>query len=259
MADPTILRAEEGNFLSNAYLIADPDSGKGVLVDSNGATDPLVEFAEREGVEITHILLTHHHYDHVVGVEDLAERYGVPVLAHELCAEEVDAVTGTMAEGDVIETGGLRFEPLFTPGHCGDHLALKLGDGDCLTADVLFAGTCGGTGAPGATGLDDLKHSVMEKLMKLDPSVRIHPGHRRPSTIGTEWEQNPFIRLWRGLDEPGSESVSVGPADADEDDRRAATLLLWAPDYDGGNKALVRFADDGSETITGGSQVKREG
>ncbi len=77
MPKPTIVRAEEGNFLSNAYLIADPETGKGVLVDSNGATDPLAEFAEREGIEITHVLLTHHHYDHVVGVEALAERFGV--------------------------------------------------------------------------------------------------------------------------------------------------------------------------------------
>jgi glyoxylase-like metal-dependent hydrolase (beta-lactamase superfamily II) len=250
-----ILRAEEGNFLSNAYLIADSGTGKGVLVDSNGATDPLVEFADREGIEVTHILLTHHHYDHVVGVEGLAERYGVGVWAHELCAAEVDAVTETIGDGDVVETPGLRIEAIHTPGHCADHLALKVNDGDCLTADVLFKGTCGGTGAPGATGLDDLRTSVMDKLMSLDPATRIHPGHRQPSTIGEEWEGNPFIRLWRGLEEPTDEPVTVGP---DQDNRREATLLLWAPDYDGGNKALVRFADDGSETITGGSQVRRE-
>ena len=52
----------------------------------------------------------------------------------------------------------------------------------------------------------------------------------------------------------GDERSSVGPGD---EDRRDATLLLWAPDYDGGNKALVRFDDDGVETITGGWQVRR--
>jgi glyoxylase-like metal-dependent hydrolase (beta-lactamase superfamily II) len=249
-----ILRAEEGNFLSNAYLIADRGTGKGMLVDSNGVTDPLVEFAEREGIEITQILLTHHHYDHVIGVEQLAERYGVGVWAHELCAEQVDAVTETIGDGDVVETPGLRVEALHTPGHCADHLAFKVNEGDCLTADVLFKGTCGGTGAPGATGIDDLRNSVMEKLMKLDRATRIHPGHRQPSTIGEEWEGNPFVRLWRGLDEPSAEPCTVGP---DESNRREATLLLWAPDYDGGNKAMVRFADDGSEMIIGGSQVRR--
>jgi hydroxyacylglutathione hydrolase len=249
-----IFRVEQGDWLSNAYLIVDEPSGKGVLVDSNSVTDPLVEWAEREGTEITHVLLTHHHYDHVVGVEKLAERYDVPILAHSICAEEVDAVTGTIGDGDVLETGGLRVEAIHTPGHCADHLALKFGDSDCLTADVLFEGTVGGTGAPGATGLDDLRASIMDRLMSLPHETRIHPGHRRPSTIGTEWEQNPFIRLWRGLDEPTEQPCTVGP---DDDNRREATLLLWAPDYDGGNKALVRF-EDGTETITGGSQVRKE-
>ena len=249
-----IFRVEQGDWLSNAYLIVDEPSGKGVLVDSNSVTDPLVEWAEREGTEITHILLTHHHYDHVVGVEKLAERFDVPVLAHPICGDEVDAVTGSIEDGDVIETGGLRFEAIHTPGHCADHLALKVGDSDCLTADVLFKGTVGGTGAPGATGLGDLRASIMDKLMKLPHEMRIHPGHRQPSTIGAEWEQNPFIRLWRGLDEPTEQPCTVGP---DDDDRRPATLLLWAPDYDGGNKALVRF-EDGTETITGGSQVRKE-
>ena len=79
----------------------------------------------------------------------------------------------------------------------------------------------------------------MDKLMKLDHSVRVHPGHTTPSTIGEEWENNPFVRVWRGLDEEGSEPVSIGPADAEE--REQATLILWAPDYDGGNKAWVRL------------------
>jgi len=256
MAAPRILRAEEGNFLSNSYLIADPETGKGVLVDSNGATDPLAEFAEREGIEVTHLLLTHHHYDHVVGAEQLAERFNVGIWGHELTKQEVPAVTDLYGEGDEITSGNLTIKPIFTPGHCADHLALLVNDGDVLTADCLFKGTVGGTANPTATGLDDLKESIMSKLMELDHGVAIHPGHRQPSTIGSEWEANPFIRLWRGLDEPSAEPVSVGPADAPE--RKPATLLLWGPDYDGGNKALVRF-EDGTETITGGSQIKREG
>ena len=249
-------RVEQSEWLSNAYLAVDEIGGTGVLIDSNLATDPLCERVERDGTEITHVLLTHHHHDHVVGAEKLAERFGgVPVLAHPKCKELVgDVVTETIDDGDVLETGGLRIEAIHTPGHCADHLALRINDDDCLTVDVLFKGTVGGTGAPGATGLGDLEISVMDKLMSLPHEVRIHPGHREPSTIGEEWESNPFIRLWRGLDEPGSEPCTVGPGD---DDRREAELLLWAPDYDGGNKALVRFADDGTETITGGSQVRR--
>ena len=250
-----IQRVEQSEWLSNAYLVVDEPGGKGVLVDSNTVTDPLAERAEREGTEITHLLLTHHHYDHVVGARKLAERFGAPIFAHELTDQLIDEkVDETFTDGAVLETGGLRIEVIHTPGHCGDHCALRFNDSDVLTADVIFKGTVGGTRAPGATGFADLKHSVMERLMKLAPETRIHPGHREPSTIGAEWEQNPFVRIWRGLDDQGSEPCTVGPADADQRDE--ATLILWAPDYDGGNKAWVRFGD-GSDAIVGGSQVTR--
>jgi len=252
-----IQRVEHGDFLSNAFLVVDEPGGTGVLVDSNAVTDPLVERAEREGTEITHVLLTHHHYDHVIGVEKLAARLEAPILAHEEAAAELGEgkVAETIGDGDVIETGGLRVEALHTPGHCADHLALLFNGEDCLTGDVLFHGTVGGTRAPGATGFEDLRASVMERLMSLAPEVRIHPGHRGPSTIGEEWERNPFVRVWRGLEEEASEPCSIGPADAAE--REPATLVLWAPDYDGGNKAWVRF-ESGEQAIVGGSQVKRE-
>ena len=84
--------------------------------------------------------------------------------------------------------------------------------------------------------------------MTLSPEIRVHPGHKEPTTIGDEWEHNPFIRLWRGLDPEGAEPVHVKDV--------PATLLLWAPDYDGGHKALVQFAD-GERAIVGGSQVVR--
>jgi hydroxyacylglutathione hydrolase len=250
-------RVEQAEWLSNAYLVVDEPGGHGVLIDSNGVTDPLAERAEREGTEITHLLLTHHHWDHVFEMQELAKRFDVPIVASAATAELLDGkVDENFAEGDVIESGGLRIEPLATPGHCADHHALLIDGSDCVTADVLFHGTVGGTRAPGATGFADLKASIMDKLMKLDHSVRVHPGHTTPSSIGEEWENNPFVRVWRGLDEEGSEPVSIGPADADQ--REQATLILWAPDYDGGNKAWVRL-EDGSDAIVGGSQVKREG
>ena len=180
-----LTRVEQSDWLSNAYLVFDEPGGKGVLVDSNTVTDPLAELAEREGIEITHLLLTHHHYDHVVGARALADRFGAPIVAHELTDELIDEkVDETFADGEVIETGDLRIEVMHTPGHCADHCALAFNGTDVLTADVLFKGTVGGTRAPGATGFADLKRSVMERLMKLPPETRIHPGHREPSTIG---------------------------------------------------------------------------
>ena len=106
----------------------------------------------------------------------------------------------------------------------------------------------------GVTVLSDPPASRLVELMKLGEDVRIHPGHKQPSTIGAEWESNPFVRVWRGEEPEGDEQCSIGPPDADE--REEATLILWAPDYDGGNKAWVRYPD-GRDAIVGGSQVKR--
>jgi hydroxyacylglutathione hydrolase len=154
----------------------------------------------------------------------------------------------TLADGDALDAGGLHIEAIHTPGHAAGHLAFLVDGTDVFTADVLFKGTVGGTMAPGASGFADLKGSVM-RLMELPPETRVHPGHREPTTIGAEWERNPFVRVWRGLEETGDEQVTVWD--------RPATLKLWAPDYDGGNKAWIVFGDDGTEAIVGGSQVVR--
>ena len=220
-------RVEQSEWLSNAYLAVDEIGGTGVLIDSNGVTDPLCERVEREGTTITHILLTHHHWDHVVGLAELGERFGAsrssPIRSAASCSSD-GLVTGTIDHGDVLETGDLRIEAIHTPGHCADHLALRINDADCLTADVIFKGTVGGTGAPGATGLGDLKASIMDRLMELPNDVRLHPGHREPTTVIEEWENNPFIRLWRGLDEPGEERCTVGPPTPRSARRDAAAL-----------------------------------
>ena len=102
--------------------------------------------------------------------------------------------------------------------------------------------------APGASGFADLKASVM-KLMELPPETRVHPGHREPTSIGEELDGNPFVRIWRGLDEVTDEKCVIWG--------RVATLKLWAPDYDGGNKAWVVFEDNEEDAIVGGSQVSR--
>ncbi|MEJ7875351.1 MAG: MBL fold metallo-hydrolase, partial [Solirubrobacterales bacterium] len=139
-------RVEQAEWLSNAYLVIDEPGGHGVLVDSNGVTDPLAERAEREGTGITHLILTHHHWDHVFEMEGLAKRFGVPILAHEKTAALLEGkVDETFTGGDIIESGELRIEVIETPGHCADHCALKIGETDVITADVLFKGTVGGT------------------------------------------------------------------------------------------------------------------
>jgi hydroxyacylglutathione hydrolase len=243
-------RTENPEWLSNAYLFANPEQGKGVLIDGNDDLGPLLERAERDGIEITHVLLTHPHPDHVAGVAEARERLGnPPLVAHAETAAEIDQeVEVTLADGEKLEAGGMEIEAIYTPGHAAGHLAFLIDGTDVVTADVLFKGTVGGTMAPGASGFADLKSSVM-RLMELPPETRVHPGHREPTTVGEEWEQNPFVRIWRGLDATGEEQVTVWG--------RPATLKLWAPDYDGGNKAWVVFGDSEEDAIVGGSQVEK--
>ena len=104
--------------------------------------------------------------------------------------------------------------------------------------------------APGASGFDDLKASVM-RLMELPPETRVHPGHREPTTIGEEWEGTPSCGSGAASTRPARRKLTVWD--------RAATMKLWAPDYDGGNKAWIVFGDSGEEAIVGGSQVVQRG
>jgi len=245
-----IERTENPMWLSNAYLVADPDRKTGVLIDGNEMLGPLLERIGEEGIEITHVLVTHPHGDHVAGLAEARAQLGnPPLVAHEACAAELDQeVEITLGDGEKLQAGALEIEALFTPGHAAGHLAFLINGTDVFTADVLFKGTVGGTMAPGASGFADLKASVM-RLMELPPQTNVHPGHKEPTTISEEWERNPFVRIWRGLEETGDEEVTVWG--------RPATLKLWAPDYDGGNKAWIVFGDSGEDAIVGGSQVER--
>jgi glyoxylase-like metal-dependent hydrolase (beta-lactamase superfamily II) len=169
------------------------------------------------------------------------------VLIHQLERDNVGHATGTMAPGRVIESGAMTIEPLHTPGHTAGMLSLLIGD-DVFTGDTLFKGSVGGVRAPGHTTYADLKHSIMDVLLKLPPHTRIHPGHTDPTTVADELEHNAFVRIWRGLDPEGSEPcTALG---------EPATLILLGDDYDGGHKAWIRWPD-GSDDIVPGSRVER--
>ncbi len=220
-----IERSMHPQWLSNAYLVADEPRGTAVFVDSGAPLGPLHQAVERERLTPTHLLTTHAHGDHVAGDDELVERYRLEVVKGSL------------------ETGGLNVQALETPGHCEGHLAYLVNDTACFTADILFRDAVGGGPDAGV-----IRHSVMDVLMTLPHEVRVLPGHTEATTIGREWEENPFVLYWRGEAPSIDERVRVGGEDA--------TLVVWSPDYDGKGKALVRFGD-GREAIVAGSRVER--
>ena len=235
------------DFLTNTYLVGDP-GGAAFFVDAGGPVAPLIEAAEREDMTPTHVLLTHHHYDHVVALPELLERWpGMEVLIHPAERDLVDAATGDLIPGEALQIGGAHIEVLHTPGHTAGMVALLV-DGQVFTGDTLFKGSVGGVRAPGSTSYADLKSSIMDVLAELPPETVVRPGHTDPTTIGDELESNGFIRIWRGLDPEGT-----GPCTAMGE---PATLVLLGDDYDGGHKAWVRWPD-GRDDIVPGSQVQR--
>jgi len=242
-------RSMSDGWLSNTYVVADEIGGSAVMVDAGGPVAPLLEFLKRGQLTLTHVLLTHHHHDHVAELDAIKSAFAdIPVLIHPLEREQVPGATGTMQPGQTIEIGALRIETIHTPGHTAGMLSLLVDGTDVFTGDTLFKGSVGGVRAPGHTTYADLKTSIMDKLLALPASTRIHPGHTDPTTVADELENNRFVRIWRGVDPEGDEQcTAMGDP---------ATLILLGDDYDGGHKAWVRWPD-GSDDIVPGSQVSQ--
>jgi len=219
-------RSMHERWLSNAYVLGDAAGGTAVFVDSGAPLGPLLEVVERERLTPTHLLRTHTHPDHIEHEDELCERFGIPVVT-----------------GDLV-SGALAVRAIALPGHSDDGVAFVVNDEICFSGDVLFKDAVGGGPA------DVVRHSVMEGLMTLPPTIRVLPGHTGETTIGREWESNPFVTYWRGVAPSLGEAVRVLGDEAE--------LVVWSPDYDGNGKALVRYPD-GREAIVGGSRVERGG
>lgn len=236
-------------WLSNTWLVADRPGGHAVLIDTGGPIEPIATKIEELRLTVSHVLCTHHHLDHVFHNDDYQGRYGCPICAHR---EEAllfgKALDVELEDGDELQSGDLHIRALHIPGHTTGQLAFLVNDERVFTGDTLFRGSVGGTRAPGHSTFADIQHSILEVLMRLPKETIVHPGHTEPTTIGREWESNPFIRMWRRLESPlRVPCMALG---------QPATLLLDAEDYDGGRKCQVRFAD-GTVDVVPGSRVVR--
>ena len=180
----------------------------------------------------------------------------LPVDASAHAAERGLFASGldrVLDDGEVLEVGELSVRALHLPGHTAGQLGFLVDESAVFTGDTLFRGSVGGTRAPGHTTFEDLQHSIMEVLMRLPKETVVYPGHMEPTSIEREWQENPFVRAWRGVDAGLGARCRVG--------EREAELVVDARDYDGGTKCQVRYLDgpvDGRVLdVVPGSRVRR--
>ena len=171
--------------------------------DADGAA--LLQKAESGGCALRYILLTHGHYDHYTGVQEiLALRPDLPVYIHEKdCCDGPEKLRMQRLpaqnqryykEGDELKLGSLTLRVLETPGHSAGSVTLMT-EGALFTGDTLFAASCGRTDLQGSDPL--AMRASLDRLKALDGDYRVLPGHGRESTLSREREYNPYLRYAR--------------------------------------------------------------
>lgn len=199
-----------GPLQTNCYLAACDETMTAAVIDPAWDGRGIAATADEQGYTITHILLTHAHFDHVGGLAQLKEETGAPIYIHPEAVEMLGEATMTaslwgirlpsppppdkmLAEGDVIQVGKLHFQVLYTPGHAPGHVSFYLPPYHALfDGDVLFQRSIGRTDFP-TSDYETLMRSIREKLLPLPDETRVFSGHGNPTTIRDEREFNPFL------------------------------------------------------------------
>ena len=200
-------RFELGPIGTNCYVVrASRAAPEAVVVDPSGHAAELRLELARMGARCAAILITHGHWDHLLGVADLAEGTHAAVYMPEderaLLENLPDLVpAGVVARGytadtflqgdETLELGGIQFETLRVPGHSPGHLAYHA-DGCLFSGDVLFAGSVGRTDLPGGQW-ETLVASLRELTERFPPETTVYSGHGPPTTLGAELARNPFL------------------------------------------------------------------
>ncbi len=174
-----------GGMQNFTYIVEDEDTNEAILVDPSWELVELELIIKRNDLKIKYIVNTHHHYDHTMGNEAMAESTKAPIIQHELSELKHDI---TVKDGDYIEFGNSKLKVLHTPGHSMDSICL-IGDGKIFSGDTLFVGNCGRIDLPGGSA-KELYHSLFDVLHTLDDNLVLYSGHNygnsETSTIGQE-------------------------------------------------------------------------
>lgn len=190
---------------TNCYLLWDETAGNAAaIVDPGGSADQILAKIKQNNLDVKLILLTHGHFDHVMGVQDLLAVYpNLPVYITETDYPEArdggqfGYSMGEVAsvrfydEGDTVELGNLKIDVLRTPGHTPGSVTLRVED-VLFTGDTLFCGSCGRTDFPGGS-FGDIQRSL-KRLADLPGDYRVYPGHESSTTLDYERKYNPFMQ-----------------------------------------------------------------
>jgi glyoxylase-like metal-dependent hydrolase (beta-lactamase superfamily II) len=185
----------------------DIESKETIFFDPGDEIERILEIANSENMNISRLIATHCHVDHIAGANIAMEKLGLPL---EICplgknmlgnvgpiAAAFGYTTseikegGYLSEGDIVNIGKTKFSILHCPGHSPDSLCFYT-DGVLIGGDVIFKGSLGRTDLPGGN-TEQLMNSITEKIYLLPDETNIYPGHGPETTLGTEKKQNPYL------------------------------------------------------------------
>lgn len=198
-----------GQVATNCYLVINEVANEIVIVDPAICPDYLMSHVKNKGYVPKAILLTHGHFDHVMGIDGWLDAYNIPVYHHEeetkvlenpninlsnMVRENYIFQNGkSLKDGESIEVAGMNFRVIHTPGHTMGGCCYYVEEENVLfSGDTLFYKSIGRTDFP--TGdTETLVKSIKEKLFCLPEDVMVYPGHDRETYIGDEKKKNPFV------------------------------------------------------------------
>lgn len=197
-----------GPIQENAYIVrSSAKASSAVMIDPGEEPQRLLAAAEDLGTKIEAILITHCHFDHVGAVAPLARATGAPVYCPEIETVVLADITKwtmpgfgpfeswraeqTVKGGERLNLAGLDIEVIFTPGHSPGHVTYAV-DGALLSGDVLFQGSVGRVDLPGGDWAT-LERSIGDLMGRFERDTVVYPGHMGVTTLGREWDTNPFL------------------------------------------------------------------